>query len=191
MSHIRRIPIALSLTLLALFFVAAAPTPASDDLWLHVSVQEGDSTSVNVNLPLRMIEKAIPLIPQDEIHVHHGGIHVDGLDMSLDDMREMMAELRNSPDMTFVSVEEEDESVTVSKSGDFLLVKVDDRAGGERVDVRMPLDVVDALLAGDGEELRIEDAIRALAAYGGGDIVTVEGDNEKVRVWIDGTAAGS
>jgi hypothetical protein len=101
-------------------------------------------------------------------------------------LRDLWNELKSVPDMTFVTVEDGDESVTVSKSNGYLQVHADE--GDERVEVRIPESVVDALLSGSGESLDIRAAITALAEHGEGELVTVNGDNEQVRVWIDGSA---
>jgi hypothetical protein len=57
----------------------------------------------------------------------------------------------------------------------------------EDVHVKMPAAVVEALLSGDEDELDVAAAIRALARHGEGELVTVSGDDETVRIWIDGT----
>lgn len=191
MPSIYRVKTAVLIVVVLLLGLGATAGQA-EDLWIHVQVREGDDTSVNVNLPLGLIEKALPLIPQDEISLHGGAIHIDGVEWSMQDLRELWVEIQNSPDMTFVSVEEVDESVRISKSGEHLLVAVEERSeNGERVDIKVPLAVVEALLAGTGEELRIEDALRALADHGEGDLVSVESDSESVRVWIDDASSGA
>ena len=91
--------------------------------------------------------------------------------------------------MTFVTVEEDDESVRVWKETGYLKVHVIDGGhSNEQVDVQIPLVVVDSLLSGDSDELNLEAAIRALVAEGEGELVTVSGDDEKVRVWVDNIA---
>ena len=105
------------------------------------------------------------------------------------ELRQLWNELQSAPDATFVDVEETDQKVRVSKSGGYMLVTAFE--GGEKsqqVDVRIPAAVVDALLSGEGEELDIAAAVRALAAHGAGELVTVTDDETKVRVWVDGLA---
>ena len=175
------------MALLTLAFSGVAGAFASD-LWLHVRVDETDGAKVKVNVPISMVEKAMAMIP--EKHLRDGRIHLDECcdDLSLAEMREMWAELQNSPDMTFVTVEEADETVRVWKEGGYLKVHVSDQGGKEEVDVQVPLAVVDALLSGEGDELNIEAAVRRLADEGEGELVTVRGDDEQVRVWVDGIA---
>jgi hypothetical protein len=52
------------------------------------------------------------------------------------------------------------------------------------VRVEIPIDVVDALLSGDGEELNVRGAF-ALLQKRRGDIVRVNDVQSTVRVWID------
>ncbi len=170
--------------LLALTLAAIAnATQAASDLWLHVTVDENDGAKVTVNLPLALAEKALPMLPLHEgmrWRHHHGR-----LGMALEDIRELWSEVRDSPDMTFVTVEDDGEKVKVWKEKNFVYVEVRNDAGDEKVDVRVPLAVVDALLAGD--EIDFTAAIQALAKDGGGDLVSVQDRDDRVRVWIDET----
>jgi hypothetical protein len=167
---------------------AAAGTATADDLWLHVAVDEGpEGARVRVNLPLSMAETALGMIPEEELR--GGKVRFEDSELTVAELRQLWTELQQSPDATFVEVEETDQRVQVSKSGGYLLVKAFE--GGERsqqVDVRIPAAVVDALLSGDGEELNVAAAVRALASHGAGELVTVADDETKVRVWVDGLA---
>ena len=51
--------------------------------------------------------------------------------------------------------------------------------------VMIPLVVVDSLLSGEGEELNIGAALEAVKNLGSGDLVLIQADDTKVRVWID------
>jgi hypothetical protein len=183
----RVIPIA---SLVVLLILSAGSALAAADLWLHVRVEEQDGATVRVNLPATMLEKAMGMIPEE--HFHEGRIEIDEWHTSTAELRELWTELKNSPDMTFVTVEEDDEFVRVWKEAGYLKVNVreggDGEVGGENVDVSLPMTVVDALLSGDDSELNITAAIEALVAEGEGELVTVTGDDEKVRVWVDRVA---
>jgi len=159
---------------------------SASGLWLHVRVDETDGAKVKVNVPISMVEKAIAMVPEE--HLRHGKIHMDEWQMTPAEIRELWQEIKDSPDMTFVTVEEDDESVRVWKEAGYLKVHVIEEDKNERVEVQVPLGVVDALLSGEGEELNIEAAIRALVEEGEGELVTVTGDDEKVRVWVDNIA---
>lgn len=168
--------------------MGVAGMASASGLWLHVRVEETDGAKVKVNVPVSMVEKAIAMVPQE--HLRQGQLHLDECcdNMTPAELRELWQEIKNSPDMTFVTVEEDDESVRVWKEAGYLKVHVLEESKNEQVDVQVPLGVVDALLSGEGDELNIEAAIRALVEQGSGELVTVSGENEKVRVWVDDIA---
>ncbi|MEZ5392694.1 MAG: hypothetical protein R2724_07385 [Bryobacterales bacterium] len=72
----------------------------------------------------------------------------------------------------------------VSRAGQLIQVRVEDRKGDapEQVRVDIPVDVVDALLSGEGEELNLRAAIQQLSGRRG-DIVNVT--DARRCVWID------
>lgn len=185
-------PTRLAATAFAALLLAALPLTAApataEDLWLHVAVDEGpEGARVRVNLPLSMAETALGMIPEEEMR--NGRIRIDESDLSIAELRQLWNELQTSPDATFVEVEEADERVLVSKSGGYLLVTVHGSGDQtQRVEAKIPAAVVDALLSGEGEELDLTAAIRALAAHGAGELVTVTDDATQVRVWVDGLA---
>lgn len=59
----------------------------------------------------------------------------------------------------------------------------------ENVDVKIPLTVVNALVAPGNNELDVVAAIKALAAHGDTEIVNVKDGNNTVRVWLDSKSA--
>ncbi len=177
---LRRLILATLITTLALSGAAAA----SDGRWIHVRVlEDGGEESVRVNLPLSMVANLLPLIDADEFH--RGIVHINDPDFRRLDLRGMVEELKNAPDAEFVTVKDRGDSVRVSKAGGFLLVQVDED-DGQRVRVRVPMQVADALLSGPSDQLDLVAAVRALGEHGmDGDLVTVEDGDTSVRVWID------
>ena len=61
--------------------------------------------------------------------------------------------------------------------------------GGQQVRVRIPLRLVDALLAPGENTLDVAAAMRVLSESGAGDLVTVTGGDESVRIWVDDVAS--
>lgn len=170
-----------------LMLLATSLAAASSGRWLHVRVDEqgyGDS-NVRVNIPLDLVEAILPTIQTDELS--NGIIQLDDADLEGIDLPELLRALQDAPDADFVTVKEKDSTVRVSKEGGFLLVNADD--DGEKVRVRMPLEVVDALIGSREGEIDLLAGLRALADYGG-DLVTVESDDTTVRVWIDSSDSG-
>jgi len=168
-----------------LLIVAAGPTAASDDLWLHVFVQEDgeDGETVRVNVPIAFVEQVLPLIENE--HIRGGKIVIpDHTELEGVDLRGIWEAVRETADGEFVTVEGRDENVRVAKQDGMLLVHVDD--DGEKVRVRLPLDVVDAAFSGEANQVDIVAALRVLGeTYPSHDVVTVEEGSTTVRVWID------
>ncbi len=168
----------------ALVLLVAAPALGStSSLWLHVRVDEADSdTKVVVNLPFSLIDKAMPMIDIGD-HVRHDSVHLNGHRLSYEEMRELWLEVRSGPDMAYITVDDDDESVRIWKEAGYFHVRVRDR-WDEQVDVRMPMTVVDALLGAE-RRFDVAAAMEALAAHGEGELVRVREADESVRVWVD------
>jgi len=164
-------------------------TAGAADLWMHLRVDEREGARVAVNLPVSMLDAVVRMVP--ERSWHGGRIHIDDVEVDLAELRAHWQEVRTGPDMRFVTVEEGDDQVEVAKRGSEIVVRVHDSFDDERVDVTMPVAVVDALLSGGGDELDVRAALEALAAYGKGELITVESsDKDRVRIWIDGAPEG-
>lgn len=164
--------------------LTASQAFAAADLWLHVKVHEGDDSRVTINLPLSVVRKTGAFMPKDS--TSSGKIRFDDEELSISEMREIWRDLQSKPDATFITVDDADSKVRVAKKNGYLHIRATERRGArEDVEVKIPATVVNALLSGDGEEFDIEAAIDALADEGEGELVTVNSDNETVRIWID------
>jgi hypothetical protein len=141
--------------------------------------------SVNVNVPLSMAEKILPTLNKGNLH--NGHVTIGSTEMNDVDIRALLDALRTSPDNEFVTVKEKDQDVRVAKSNGNLVVHVRDGAkGGEKVDITIPMKVVDALLSNSkNNELDISAAIRALSDAGDALLITVEDASQHVRIWVD------
>jgi hypothetical protein len=153
--------------------------------WVHIRVEEPSrSSKVSVNLPLSVVHAALKAAPE---HVtSHGRIHL-GLrhgDLSIADMRRLWSELKAAGDADLVQVEEKDQHVTVARKGELVQVHVRKDDGDEEVSVEVPVSLVDALLATDGDELDIRAALEQLEDRRG-EIVRVKDKDSSVRIWID------
>lgn len=180
-------------TLLAFAAIAAfaALPAAAQDLWLHVKVHEngGDNARVTVNLPLSMVESALPMI-ESAGEIEDGRIVIDDADVTVADLRRVLESLSGSPDATFAEVETDTERIVFFKEGSYLRVETDASAEGTEIRARFPITVLDALVSGPGNQLDVAAALRALAQHGPGDLVTVRDRDALVRVWIDDVAQG-
>ncbi len=181
-------------TAVAAFLVFTTAPAATSGHWLHVAVDEKgeDGSVVRVNVPLEMVTKILPLVNHENLSGGKVKVNMGAEGMSAADIRAILAAVRSSADGEYVTVDGPKEKVRVAKRGGFLLVQVTEgKETPKTVDVKVPLSVVDALLAGaQGDELNVAAALEALAQSGSGDIVTVNDDDSHVRIWIDSAESG-
>ena len=168
----------------ALWLPAAAYAGAGAP-WIHVRVEEANRDSkVAVNVPLAVAEAALAAAPKPVIaegKVHLGNCHGQGV--SVASLRKAWAELKTSGDADFVTVEEEGQTVKVSRAGERVLVNVVSKRDGI-VKIEVPVAAVDALFAGEGEDLDLQGALAEIKKVRG-DVVQVDDGKSKVRIWID------
>lgn len=175
----------------ALVAAVGRPGPAvaepQAERWLHVRVIEESKggATVEVNLPIDLVHKAVPLVEgaSAEARLDFAEHGFDGRDL-----KELLRELTVSPDGEYVKIHDDGDEVRLVRQGRLLLVHVqeqDDR--GARVEARLPMPVVEALASGEGDELNIAAALEALAEEQDGELVTIvdDGGATHVRLWID------
>ncbi len=166
---------------------APAASTAKGDRWLHVRVinSEAKGETVRVNIPLELAEKVLPTINKHQLH--GGKVRIDDAHMDEIDIRALAEALRTSKDGEFVTVQAHDADVRVAKQNGFMLINVVDKSSAKhnKVDIKVPMKVVDALLSGGKDELDIVAALHALSAQGDLELVTAKNDENTVRVWVD------
>ena len=179
-----------SLLILALASTAALAV-SIDGRWLHIRVEQAhNDESVSINVPLSLVASLLPLVETDEFRGGRIRIHdpwgEDGIDL-----REVMEAVREAPDAEFITVRERDKTLRVSKENGYLIVRTDEAGedDDEVVHIRLPLAVVDAMLARDNE-IDLMAGLEALADYDDGDLVMVRDGDEVVRIWIDSSETG-
>jgi len=162
----------------------------SQDKWIHVRVVDGTDRpeTVKVNMPIEALLSMSEAIEDEHFSNGHVNVGHEGIDAAK--LRSAWQSLRNARDMEFVTVESDDAKVRIAKSGRFLLANVDPTGTGHegKVQVRVPLEVVDALLDAPDGQLNVKAAIQALASEHTGDLVTVSDGSSRVRIWIDDRA---
>jgi len=196
MMHKLLVPAALVLTLLAPATAPASdrsgtPTSSSKNAsskktpWIHIEVLEAGQkdAKVKVNLPIKLARTALQMAPDDVMDDGH--IRIDNNEISVSDLREMWKEVRKAGDAEFVTVQEKDSTVKVSRKGSKLYVHVDDAVKGDQVRVEVPVSLVDALLAGNGDTLNVDAAVAELERMGPGEVVHVVDGEDSVRIWIE------
>ncbi|HWZ96467.1 MAG TPA: hypothetical protein VN025_01770 [Candidatus Dormibacteraeota bacterium] len=178
-----------------------ASNSSSNDRWLHVRVVSSDNKgeTVRVNVPLELAEKVLPAINKDRLH--NGKITIDHVDTEGIDCRALLAALKDTKDGEFVTVQSHDNDVQVAKQNGYMLVHVTEKRWHEgkdgketkdaksteksRVEVKVPMKVVEALFSAGKDELDVLAALRALSAHGDLELVSVKDEENTVRVWLD------
>lgn len=160
---------------------------AKTERWLHIRVDNKESKGevVRVNVPIDMAEKILPAINQKNLR--HGKVHIDNAKLDDIDVRAILDAIRSSKDGEYVTVQSNENDVRVAKSGGMLFVNVTDKSGSNKskVEVKIPMKVIDALFSAGKDEIDVVAALHALAAHGDTELVSVKGDDNDVRIWMD------
>jgi hypothetical protein len=85
-------------------------------------------------------------------------------------------------------VQSHDADVRVAKQNNYLLVHVYDKKNPSkksRVEVKVPMSVVNALFSAGKDELDLVAGLHALAAQADTELVSVKDEENTVRVWLD------
>jgi hypothetical protein len=168
------------------FIMCSALPLAAADRWIHVRVidqgQKGEA--VSVNLPLALAEQILPTINTGDLKNGKVSIHgqINGVDV-----QRILEAVHSTGNNEFVSVKSKDENVRVAKDGNLLLIRVHESKGsGKDVEVRVPMEVADALFSSGNGQLDLLAAIRALQGMKGDtDLVSVRDENSNVHIWVD------
>jgi len=166
----------------------AVPAVGAGERWLHVRIgEDGERTDVRINVPLSVAAGFLSAVDASD-WTERAGVDTHG---SLDarELREILTALEDAPDSEMITVRDGDDHLHVAKERGFLVVHADER-GGDRVRVRVPLKVIEAAFRGSTDEIDLAAALEALADHGGADLVTIEGDGERVRIWVDTSESG-
>jgi hypothetical protein len=180
---------------------AEEKSSSKSDQWIHVRVvsKEDKGETVRVNVPIEMAEKVIPAINKDNLR--NGRLHIDNAHVDDVDFRALLDAVRTAKDGQYVTVQSHENNVKVEKKAGYLYVYVTDKeeskkatkgdsakaasANESRVEVKVPMKVVDALFSAGKDELDLVAALKALSANGDVELVSVKDSENTVRVWID------
>jgi hypothetical protein len=181
---------------------------STSERWLHVRVIDSNhkGETVRVNVPLEMAEKVLPAINKDRLR--NGKVQINHFDTEGIDLKALLEAVRSSKDGEYVTVQSNENDVRVAKQAGYMVVHVTEKGfrssqsakdkadksdksadksyERSRVDVKVPMKVVEALLSAGKDELDVLAALRALSAHGGDtELVSVKSDDSTVRVWLD------
>jgi ribonuclease HI len=167
------------------FAIGAAPAR-----YLHVRVTNPATHElVRINLPLTLAEQVIPAIQQGKLRA--GKVEVGHLTADNVNIKAILNALKTAPEGEFVTVEEPGNNVRVAKERGQLVVHVIDKNSKQNVNVTIPWEVAQALITDTSEDqLNVEAAIKALENVADTTLVSVTGDAENVRIWIDSHSTG-
>jgi len=173
---------------MALGLTAGLPAQtAQTERWLHVRVEsvEGKGELVRVNMPLSLAEKLLPAVRNERLR--DGKITIGDSRMNGVDLRAVLEAVRTTRDGEFVTVQSNDNDVKVVKKDGYLYVHAREKndAKDTRVEIKVPMIVVDALLSSGTNELDVLAAVRALSKHGDAELVTVKDNKQTVRIWLD------
>jgi hypothetical protein len=200
------------LTLSATFVLAApALLPAvtsaqtsstTKDQWIHIRVVSKDNSgeTVRVNVPIELAEKVLPVINKENLR--NGKVHIDSAHLDDVDFRALLDAIRTSKDGEYVTIQGHENDVRVAKSAGYLYIHVTDKTAANspdskdksakssanhesKVEIKVPMKVVDALFSAGKDELDVVAALRALSNNGDTELVSVKDDENTVRIWID------
>jgi hypothetical protein len=211
MNHLSRgfcgLTAGLVLSACALLPVATlAQTAPKSDQWIHVRVEskEDKGETVRVNVPVEMAVKVLPAINKNRLH--NGKVSIDNAHLDDVDFRAILDAVRAAKDGEYVTIQSNENNVRVAKSAGYLYIHVTDReqapkapknatgkdaqakpgpAKESKVEIKVPMKVVDALFSAGKDELDIVAALHALSASGDTELVSVKDEENTVRVWID------
>jgi translation elongation factor EF-1alpha len=181
---------------------AGGSSSSSKQQWIHVRVEstEDKGETLRVNVPVEMAEKVLPAINKDKLR--NGKVHIDSAHLEDVDLRTVLEAVRTAKDGEYVTVQSKENDVSVAKSNGYLYIHVTDKSSewktshrGEtakanaskesKVEVKVPMKVVDALFSAGKDELDVVAALRTLSANGDIELVRVKDSENTVRVWID------
>jgi hypothetical protein len=175
------------LALVALAALLAAPTAFAGDetRWINVHVTENSTnTNVEVHLPLNLV---LTVLRNVDVENFHGG-HVDlNLDEDMDiNFPEIMKAVKDAPDGEFVTVTSDEADVNVHKKDGTLFITVNQKDDEmAKVEVTVPLELMDALSFGEENTLDVAALLESLDKLPDGELVKVTSNEANVRVWIE------
>jgi len=183
-----RSKLTLGLLVLAIAAAGVAPVQAQDS-WLHIRVvdRDEDGEHVNINVPLKLIESLLPMIDtRDEagdVHMANGRIYLNCHGLEGFDLPVLLKAVPDADDGEYITVQDGEDNVRVAKEKGDLIINADYQ--DEHVKVRVKMTIVEAMLKADDKELDLVAGVKALQEQGEGELVSVESDQETVRIWID------
>jgi predicted lipoprotein with Yx(FWY)xxD motif len=168
----------------AAMLAAAAALGAEPTRWLNVHVNAiEDRTEVELHLPFQLVATTL-----ESVHGHgleDGKVALCNTHVDVD-WPAILAEVRRAPEGEYVKVRESDGNVVVTKRGGIVLVTVDETgAEATHVEVRLPEQLLDAIVVDEHDRLDLKALVGALERFGAGELVRVTAPDANVRIWVE------
>ena len=183
-------------------------------LHIRVVSSDNRGESVRVNIPLDMAEKVLPAIDHDRLHhgkVRINEADCNGVDIKalLDAVRTTKdgefvtvqsddADVRVAKQTGYLLIHVTDKSGRhhigrhhggwdkSEKNEKSEKADKSEAANREsKVEIKVPMKVVDALFSAGKDELDLGAALRALSSFGDTELVSVKDEENTVRIWLD------
>ena len=177
-------------TIFTTLLLIACVSPVLGAQWLHVRVEESHrgGETVKINIPLVLLDAMMPIVEEKGFRgrssrspIRFGRHHR----WTIEELREVWEIVKNEKDYELVSVDSDDESIFVMIRGGDVLVQSRQGSTSE-MDIRVPIEVVDALFSGPADELDFVAAFEVIRSIGDGEYVSIKDRDSTVRIWIDG-----
>jgi hypothetical protein len=169
---------------LALLMLPGAALSAQTAGWVHVRVDGDEDEQVQLNLPVSMVSVAFQAIREEGLEDLRGGRGGSDDDVSFDDARALWQAMRDAGDAEFVNVQDGDDSLRIYREGDRVYVEGSEN-GDQSLSIEMPVQLADALLGEDADDVDFEAVIQDLVRQGQADLVLIRDDERTVRLWAD------
>ncbi len=165
-----------------------APQEAfASDFWVHMKVRDHRGHGkLTLDVPAGVIRFVSAFLPRQA--TASASIDINGHQFDVPRLRRAWQLAKRQPEGKMFTFADHDDTVIIGHRGGSLVVNAHSDRGrtrDERVEVRIPGQVVDALLRGPGDRMNLAAGIQALAQAGSGELVAITSDRETVRIWVD------
>lgn len=169
---------------LVLILTAGLCSGGEKTKWLNIHVEETqEGAIVDVHLPFSLVLTAVNSVNTKEFK--NGMVHLRLEDTEID-LAALLDEIKNAPDGDYVKVRDKEADVVVKKSKGSILIDVTEKRGEKaKVNVRIPAEFLSSIRFDKENRLDVKAILSALEGFETGDIVTVDADDARVRVWIE------
>lgn len=156
----------------------------SENGWFHLQVHEGGQEQLALNVPVSVVSTVVPVLESHMGDFPRKKVRMGRSEWSVAEMRELWNALKSQGSGELANLQTPEQNLRIMLDEDHLMIDSQD-ASKEKVHVRVPVPVVDALLSGTGDELNLTAGLEALSALGSSDLLEVQTADAEIRVWID------